>query len=227
MAYTVRINGTVLSSLLFECANTPLDIEGYLLGALTSRVTMANDDHTDQAFERREDFIIIHSYEIVKELPYDMHGRNIKEFDSSVCVGYFKYRRQSDIGLSVRDQLWMKSFSEKAKHSCMAILSSSLLDEATHTYEFAFWDMKNHASKLPFEVTNMSGSTLDYRQFMSNTSRRSSSNTLASLISPDRIINHCDEMYHESIKSLQTSTNKVIQKEKELEELKKKVRAMN
>ncbi|KAG0995728.1 hypothetical protein G6F57_003682 [Rhizopus arrhizus] len=180
---------------------------------------MANDDNTDQAYEHREDFIIIHGYEIVKDIPYDMYGNTIKQFNQTACVGYFKYRRQTDVELSVRDQLWMKSFSETVKHGCMAIISSSLLDKATHTYEFAFWDIKDPNTKLPLEVTNMSGSTLDFRQFMSNTPNPSS--LLNSIVSPDVILDHCNNAYYESIKTLQTFTNRIIQKEKELEDLKK------
>ncbi|KAI9281599.1 hypothetical protein BY458DRAFT_499066 [Sporodiniella umbellata] len=226
MAYTVRINGTVLSSLLFECSNALTDLEGYLLGALSSRVTIANDDYNDQAFEKREDFIIIHGYEIVKDVPYDMFGNNIKQSDTSVCVGYFKYRRQTEVELSVRDQLWMKSFSQTLKHGCMAILSSSLLDEATHTYEFAFWDLKDPSKKLPLEISNISGSSLEYRQFMSNASRFTSASTLVSTTLSDKIMNQCDTIYQESIERLQASLDNVIQKEKELEKLKKEIKAI-
>ncbi|PHZ11662.1 uncharacterized protein RHIMIDRAFT_238332 [Rhizopus microsporus ATCC 52813] len=186
---------------------------------------MANDDNTDQAYEHREDFIIIHGYEIVKDIPYDMYGSCIKQIDLSTCVGYFKFRRQTDVELSVRDQLWMKSFSEYIKHGCMAIISSSLLDKATHTYEFAFWDMRNYAAKLPLEIANMCGSTLEFRRFMSNVPfvYSASNDLLAPALSPELVLNHYNTIYSESMRALKTSTNKVIQKEKELQELKKEI----
>ncbi|CEI93185.1 hypothetical protein RMCBS344292_07425 [Rhizopus microsporus] len=206
MAYTVRINGTLLSSLLYECANSQNDIEGYLSGTLSSRVTMANDDNTDQAYEHREDFIIIHGYEVVKDIPYDMYGSCIKQIDLSTC-------------------LWMKSFSEYIKHGCMAIISSSLLDKATHTYEFAFWDIRNHAAKLPLKIANMCGSTLEFGRFMSNAPfvYSASSDLLTPVLSPELVLNHYNTIYSESMKALKASTNKVIQKEKELQELKKEI----
>jgi hypothetical protein len=50
------------------------------------------------------------------------------------------------VELFERDQLFMKSYANSVPHGCMAILSSSLnsfVEKNTHTYEFAFWDMKN------------------------------------------------------------------------------------
>ncbi|KAI7895039.1 uncharacterized protein EV154DRAFT_50079 [Mucor mucedo] len=152
MAYLVRISGTVLSSLLYECANAEADIEGFFLGSLSFRTTLASDDSTDLAFEKREDFILIHGFQILSEKPYDSQGNMIKQIiksqqaDISSLVGYFKFRRQSEACLSVRDQLWMQSYSKNIPHGCIAILSSNLntiSDKSTQTYSFAFWDMKN------------------------------------------------------------------------------------
>ncbi|CEG82721.1 Putative Alpha 1,2-mannosyltransferase [Rhizopus microsporus] len=133
-------------------------------------------------------------------------------------AGGFFYERWGDA------PLWMKSFSEYIKHGCMAIISSSLLDKATHTYEFAFWDMRNHAAKLPLEIANMCGSTLEFRRFMSNAPFvYSASDLLTPVLSPELVLNHYNTIYSESMKALKTSTNKVIQKEKELQELKKEI----
>lgn len=69
-----------------------------------------------------------------------------QQADISSLVGYFKFRRQTEVSLSVRDQLWMKSYSSNVPHGCIAIISSNLNlvnDKSTQTYSFAFWDMKN------------------------------------------------------------------------------------
>lgn len=94
--------------------------------------------------------IVIHGFQLLEEKPYDLHGNMIKELitkqqkDVSSIVGYFKFRRQTEVTLSVRDQLWMNSYASKIPHGCIAIISSNLnVDKTTHTYEFAFWDMKN------------------------------------------------------------------------------------
>lgn len=69
-----------------------------------------------------------------------------QQADISSIVGYFKFRRQTDVTLSVMDQLWMKSYAKNIPHGCIAIISSRLSlfgDHSTHTYEFSFWDMKD------------------------------------------------------------------------------------
>lgn len=65
--------------------------------------------------------------------------------DVTSLVGYFKFRRQTDVRLTERDLSWMKSYALNIPHGCIAIISSDLnsfADKSTHTYEFAFWDMR-------------------------------------------------------------------------------------
>jgi hypothetical protein len=144
-----------------------------LLGTLSFKTTLTNDDSAEHAFEKREDFIgilsmcpfhfflsnsniVIHGYQILKEKPYNAQGTLIKSLvktqqkDITLLVGYFKFRRQTDVALSVRDLLFMKSYSTNIPHGCIAILSSnlnSMADKSTQTYEFAFWDMKNETDR--------------------------------------------------------------------------------
>lgn len=66
----------------------------------------------------------------------------------------------------------MQSYSQNIPHGCIAIISSNLnavADKSTQTCEFAFWDMKSPDAKLPIDITNMTESTLGYKNFMSNT----------------------------------------------------------
>ncbi|CAO3633960.1 unnamed protein product [Mucor hiemalis] len=238
MAYSIRISGTVLSALLHECANSTTDIEGLFLGSLSLRKTLASDDSTNHSFEKREDFMIIHGYQILKEKPYDTQGNLIKPMitsqlsDVASLVGYFKFRRQTDVTLSVRDQLMMTSWSKIIPSCCISILSSSLNsfeDKSTHTYEFAFWDMKT-GSKLPMVISNMSESTALYKNFMSNALYRlpqhSSNSVLTQLPSSQSIVDQYDQMYQQSIKSLQEATDKVVSKENELIQLKKEIQSL-
>lgn len=96
--------------------------------------------------------LVVHGYQILDEKPYDGQGNMRKEYikskqsDLKSIVGYFNFRRQTDVSLSVRDQLWMKSWSKTIPHGMIAIISSSLNsieEKSTQTYEFAFWDMKD------------------------------------------------------------------------------------
>ncbi|EPB81261.1 hypothetical protein HMPREF1544_12027 [Mucor circinelloides 1006PhL] len=222
MAYSVRLSGTVLSSLLYECANSKIDIEGFLLGVLSYKTTLTNDDSSEQAYERREDFIIIHGYQILKEKPYDNQGNinktlvQAQQKDLTSIVGYFKFRRQTDVSLSVRDQLWMQSYSRNIPHGCIAIISSTLsnglTDKSTHSYEFAFWDMKSADTRLPIDITNMTESTLGYKNFMSNTpyklSEESSNFALATISPSSLIIKQYDSMYQQSIQALRAATHR-------------------
>ncbi|KAI8636659.1 hypothetical protein BD408DRAFT_459869, partial [Parasitella parasitica] len=138
---------------------------------------LTNDDSSEQAYEKREDFIIIHGFQILKEKPYDDQGNINKNLvqtqqkDLSSIVGYFKFRRQTSVSISLRDELWMQSYSKNIPHGCFAIIASKLnelTDKSTQTYEFAFWDMKSPDTKLPIEISNMAESTLGYKNFMSN-----------------------------------------------------------
>lgn len=240
MAYSVRLSGTVLSSLLYECANSKTDIEGFLLGVLSYKTTLTNDDSSEQAYERREDFIIVHGFQILKEKPYDDQGNinkalvQAQQKDLSSIVGYFKFRRQTDVALSARDQLWMQSYSQNIPHGCIAIISSTLnnalADKSTHTYEFAFWDMKSSIIKLPIDITNMTESTLGYKNFMSNTPYKlteGSSNQMLAQTSPTSlIIEQYDNMYQQSIQALRAATHRVAEKEVEIEKLKKEIEAL-
>ncbi|KAI9478492.1 MAG: hypothetical protein EXX96DRAFT_249676 [Benjaminiella poitrasii] len=231
MSYSVRISGTVLSTLLYECANAEKDIEGFFLGALSFKTTLTNDDSTEQAFEKREDFITIHGYQILNEKPYDSHGNVVKQRftsqqkDLSSIVGYFKFRRQTDVSLSIRDQSWMKSYSSTIPHGCIAIISSNtnFSDPSTQTYEFAFWDMKNPESKLPVDVANMRESTLGYKSFMSNAPHINQSTISTDSNTAEIIVKQYEDMYQQSIRSLKDSTDKVIEREAEILKLRKEI----
>ncbi|KAI8968928.1 hypothetical protein BDF20DRAFT_800009, partial [Mycotypha africana] len=68
-----------------------------------------NDDIAEQGFEKREDYLIIHGYQMAKDKPYDAEGKLSKgkmlralpsEQLLSSVVGYFKFRRQTETELS-------------------------------------------------------------------------------------------------------------------------------
>ncbi|KAI7903026.1 uncharacterized protein BX663DRAFT_58460 [Cokeromyces recurvatus] len=221
MAYFVRLSGIVLSSLLYECANAERDIEGFLLGTLSFKTTLTNDDSSEHAFEKREDFI---------KKPYDSNGNVVKHLftsqqkDVSSVVGYFKFRRQTDVSLSVRDRLWMKSYASNIPHGCIAIISSNnFSDPSTQTFEFAFWDMKNSENKLPINIANMKESTLGYKSFISNAPHTNQFLPSTKNISAEIIVKQYEDMYQTSIHSLKEYTDKIIKKEAKLLALKKEI----
>lgn len=97
-------------------------------------------------------YLVIHGYQILTEKPYDNQGTMIKSViksqveEISSIVGYFKFKRQADVSLTARDQLWIKSYINNVPHGCIAIINADpnlFDDKSTHTYKFAFWDMKD------------------------------------------------------------------------------------
>jgi hypothetical protein len=95
--------------------------------------------------------IVVHGYQVLNEKPYDSQGNMRKEYiknqqsELTSIMGYFNFRRQTDVLLSVRDRLWMKSWTKSIPHGFIAIISSclnSMEEKSTQTYEFAFWDME-------------------------------------------------------------------------------------
>ncbi|KAI8082441.1 hypothetical protein BDF21DRAFT_493175 [Thamnidium elegans] len=238
--------------------------EGFFLGVLSFRKALTCDDSHDHPFETREDYIIIHGYQILTEKPYDDKGTMMKNLiksqqeEISSIVGYFKFKRQADVTLSARDRLWMKSYANNVPHGCIAIINSDpnlFDDKSTHTYKFAFWDMTDPVNTLPIQIINMSDDTSSFKSFMSNapyklplssryilhtcckqTSRylnpfsyiyiyTCSNLQLVHIPSAETMIEQYDAMYTQAMSSLKEATNKVIDKERELQYLKDKLKS--
>ncbi|XP_059057389.1 BRCA1-A complex subunit Abraxas 1-like [Achroia grisella] len=122
MAYTekVSLSGTALSFLLYECINSVNSQEGFLIGDISSEITNhISDSHSDNA--RLDTQIVIRT---VLPLPtvslfYLPTGR-IKEDvlagllsnTASEVVGWYKYRKNTNIKPTFRDKLISKGLQK-------------------------------------------------------------------------------------------------------------------
>ncbi|XP_026319008.1 BRISC complex subunit FAM175B-like [Hyposmocoma kahamanoa] len=155
MAYTekVSISGTALSFLLYECVNSINSQEGFLIGDITSEVTNhISDSQSDNA--RLDTQIVIRT---VLPLPsvalfYFPTGR-IKEDvlsdllskTASEVVGWYKYRKDSNIKPTFRDKLISKGLQKyfekhhgKKNFVTCNLSSKTSSASSTHTFMYRF-----------------------------------------------------------------------------------------
>ncbi|KAF8929773.1 hypothetical protein EDD21DRAFT_372053 [Dissophora ornata] len=125
----VQINGILLSTLLFECANARVDYEGLILGAVVSKSRSVVDDASDARVKTVYTTIVVQGvYKLEPNLP-KFYGRSgqINEQVLEHCnipsnltiLGYLKYRRTETHQLSLRDKavaLNLKMYLER-KHA--------------------------------------------------------------------------------------------------------------
>ncbi|XP_045449560.1 BRCA1-A complex subunit Abraxas 1-like [Melitaea cinxia] len=155
MAYTekVSLNGTALSFLLYECMNSVSSQEGFLIGDVTSEITNhISDSQNDSA--RLDTQIIIRT---VLPLPsvslFYLPTGTIKEdvlseLLSNVAtevVGWYKYRKNSNIKPTFRDKLISKGLQKyfEKYHGKKTFVSCNLSSKtssvgSTHTVIYRF-----------------------------------------------------------------------------------------
>ncbi|XP_063826724.1 BRISC complex subunit FAM175B-like [Ostrinia nubilalis] len=155
MAYTekVSLSGTALSFLLYECVNSVNSQEGFLIGDVTSVITNhISDSQSDNA--RLDTQIVIRT---VLPLPsvalfYLPTGR-IKEDvlsgllsdNASEIVGWYKYRKNTNIKPTFRDKLISKGLQKyfEKYHGKKNFVTCNLSNKmsstgSTHTFTYRF-----------------------------------------------------------------------------------------
>lgn len=155
MAYTekVSLSGTALSFLLYECINSVNSQEGFLIGDVTSEITNhISDSQSDNA--RLDTQIVIRT---VLPLPsvslfYLPTGR-IKEdvlsgllsSSASEVVGWYKYRKNTNIKPTFRDKLISKGLQKyfEKYHGKKNFVTCNLSNKtssagSTHTFTYRF-----------------------------------------------------------------------------------------
>ncbi|KAL0880134.1 hypothetical protein ABMA27_002615 [Loxostege sticticalis] len=155
MAYTekVSLSGTALSFLLYECVNSVNSQEGFLIGDVTSVITNhISDSQSDNA--RLDTQIVIRT---VLPLPsvslfYFPTGR-IKEDvlsgllsnSASEIVGWYKYRKNTNIKPTFRDKLISKGLQKyfEKYHGKKNFVTCNLSNKtsstgSTHTFTYRF-----------------------------------------------------------------------------------------
>ncbi|KAI9269051.1 hypothetical protein BDA99DRAFT_503365 [Phascolomyces articulosus] len=157
---SVRTSGTVLSALLHQCTNSETDVEGFLMGTTATRSIGAIDDVSDQSSDTTEQLTIIEGHCICRARFYNAQGQidvetlynQLGDKKSSV-VGYFRFRRQSVLMLSVREGALIDNLNAVLpQFRGMAIVTASLVEEndaSTHAHDIAFWDADRKYSCLP------------------------------------------------------------------------------
>ncbi|KAF8928256.1 hypothetical protein BGZ47_001728 [Haplosporangium gracile] len=124
----VQINGILLSTLLFECANARVDYEGLILGAIVSKVRSVADDLSDDRKKTTYTTVVVQGvYKLESNLKrfYGRSGeileRVLEEYSipsNLMVLGYLKYRRTESHQLSLRDKavaLNLKVYLEKKR----------------------------------------------------------------------------------------------------------------
>ncbi|KAG0308212.1 hypothetical protein BGZ98_008635 [Dissophora globulifera] len=134
---SVQINGILLSTLLFECANARVDYEGLVLGAIVSKARSVVDDTSDARIKTVYTTIVVQGvYKIEPNLPkfYGKSGQineqvleNYSIPSNLSILGYLKYRRTETHAMSLRDRavaLNLKMYLERKR----ALTSSTSLN---------------------------------------------------------------------------------------------------
>jgi hypothetical protein len=189
---SIRITGTLLSAILYECANSKGDSEGFLTGSLATRNSEHVDDSSDERVRTQEFFILLQGYYPLTEYApkfYNWRGEIFPEvleqlkISSSLkhIVGYFKFRRQTRNQVSLREGAMFRSLRaylmEKgvnAANICLGIACAapSYPNMETHTYDYSFWTVSSGSDELfekaPVGIVNIMDSTVEYKSFISN-----------------------------------------------------------
>ncbi|KAI9316713.1 hypothetical protein BX666DRAFT_188246 [Dichotomocladium elegans] len=233
MTKSIRQSGAVLSSLLYECANSPIDLEGFLMGSLATRTLGAIDDMSDRSNDTIEHFTVVQGYSISRVRFYNSQGQiDVNAIRQQIgpmnsleeVVGYFRFRRDTALSLSVREQILIQGLEAVVPNlSCMALITATLVEEndsSTHAHDIAFYDLEK--SRIPLQIMNMTETTLAYQQFVPSTAIHHSSPLdcqLSTMVDPKGIMSQYDAMYYRAMHELERATRQVIEKEQELKTL--------
>ncbi|KAG0360032.1 hypothetical protein BG005_011639 [Podila minutissima] len=171
-----QINGILLSTLLFECANARVDFEGLILGTVVSKTRSVVDDASDTRTKTDYLTIVIQGvYKLEPYLPkfYDFSGNVIESVLENYNIppnlsvlGYLKYRRTETHQLSLRDKaiaLSLKIYVERKQ----AMASPNPFD-SHQSSAIGRDDMSTISTPLPVSMalftakTNENMSTHDY-----------------------------------------------------------------
>ncbi|KAI8146449.1 hypothetical protein BJV82DRAFT_665416 [Fennellomyces sp. T-0311] len=234
MNHSVRTSGTVLSALLHQCTNSETDLEGFLMGMTATRTIGAIDDVSDQSNDALEHLTIIEGHSLSRGRFYNAQGQidvdtlyNQLGDKKENVVGYFRFRRQSFMTLSVREQTLLANMKTVLpQFSGMAILTALLVEEndaSTHAHDIAYWGAERH-ERIPINIVNMTESTLAYQQFLPSTTM--SNPQILTGIDSQNIISQYDSVYHKAIEALTTATSAVIRKEDEVRSLMEEIEQM-
>ncbi|KAF9963617.1 hypothetical protein BGZ70_007296 [Mortierella alpina] len=172
----LQINGILLSTLLFECANARVDYEGLILGAIVSKTRSVVDDTSDTRIKTVYTTIVVQGvYRLEPNLPkfYTRSGDIIESvlenysIPSNLSVlGYLKYRRTESHELSLRDRavaLKLKQHLERKR-----ALSSPISPALPSSNPFAAQPEQENPEPFPVSMalftakTNENMSTHDY-----------------------------------------------------------------
>ncbi|KAI7847674.1 hypothetical protein BDC45DRAFT_525382 [Circinella umbellata] len=232
---SIRTSGTVLSALLYQCTNSETDIEGFLMGITATRTIGAIDDISDQSSDTTEQLTIIEGHCACRSRFYNAQGQiDVENLYNQLgdkkknVIGYFRFRRQSMLTLSVREESLLSNLhAVLPQFRGMAILTASLVEEndvSTHAHDIAFWDTERH-EKIPINIVNMTESTLAYQQFVPSSTLTNPE--LLNGINTQNIISQYDSVYHKAMEAFNNVTQTVIKKEQELQLLMNELEKVN
>ncbi|KAI8391713.1 uncharacterized protein BYT42DRAFT_557792 [Radiomyces spectabilis] len=243
---TIHIAGAVLSSLLFECANALTDFQGILLGTSIQTTNHTLSDNEEGQIAHTNVSLVIQGFRRLRhriynpqgDVDFDLFQSEIQPAEPYAVVGFFHFRRQTELSLSVREQLIMHNLASRLETvECIAIFTSSPSSDtdnrSTHAYDFGFWHAFENQHKLPVIVENMADITQHYQHFTSigpaaplRSRRHSPQRPPFPSIQPHHVTQHYDQLFQESFFSLQESTRVIEEKERQLAKLREEVAAL-
>ncbi|KAI9306435.1 hypothetical protein BJ944DRAFT_263571 [Cunninghamella echinulata] len=253
MDLNIRITGSVISSILYECANSPNNIEGFLFGSISSTLDGEISDESDTIKHNINTFIIIHGYHCISpEYPlfYDDHGFITNEFalqqqlkganetknrlnNLAFIVGYFKFNRQRPLSPTVYEQNLLNCLTKAISTIQSPIMAffSETSESFTRTYSYSFWTTQSLPKNLPIHVVNLNDNDLSFRQFISSAPITiphipDSSNEIEKDNLENQeipLIKQYNEFYQHHMEELQKATENVIINELSLQALKQEI----
>lgn len=100
---------------------------------------------------------MIQGYTICQSRFYDSQGQVNRDAieqqvrDIHQVVGYFRFRRETVMTLSIREQILMQGLQEVVPNlECMAIITASLVEEndaSTHAHDITFWNTTKYVDE--------------------------------------------------------------------------------
>ncbi|XP_028391181.1 BRISC complex subunit Abraxas 2-like [Dendronephthya gigantea] len=169
----VQISGCVFSSLFLELANSQGDVEGFLLGDIEDVTETTVSDTQDVNIQHNRIFAVqeiavcqglFSFYDGVGHVHSEKLDRILGN-KRQAALGWFKFRRNTRLGVSMREKAVHKSLLEQfgiedSENFIFSVFSSQHTDNlATHAYNYLAFYCKTHHSRgyeaIPIKIINL------------------------------------------------------------------------
>ncbi|XP_064465660.1 BRISC complex subunit Abraxas 2-like [Ornithodoros turicata] len=175
-AVTVTMSGALLASLIYENTNNSGDQEGFLLGEVTSRITDTISDSQLHGETEETNLKICSMLPCGQYQLYDKQCCLNQEKVASVLarrevVGWYRFRRQSALQVSLREQAIHQRLSQWVTQSDLFLLAlfraATSPNGATHSMDHVFLlgAGEKRYRAVPLQLVNLAASHTDYHLY--------------------------------------------------------------